>query len=180
MTLHDLTTKRCCLLGVCGFMRTSDIEPIDLDEPVSTTFSDKIILKAMSPKEKHLGLRIQKEITIRQNDDHLFLSGGGHTVVLESPYPSSASTFASCLPHVSINYLLRDIRDCHRPVYAQRIFNHIKSVMSLLLTTSRSERLRVRALRSIRALMAGASVDDVMTHGNWSIQACLPLSIVCL
>lgn len=72
MTLHDLTTKRCCLLGVCGFMRTSDIEPIDLDEPVSTTFSDKIILKAMSPKEKHLGLRIQKEITIRQNDDHLF------------------------------------------------------------------------------------------------------------
>lgn len=72
MILHDLTTKRCCLLGVCGFMRTSDIEPIDLDEPVSTTFSDKIILKAMSPKEKHLGLRIQKEITIRQNDDHLF------------------------------------------------------------------------------------------------------------
>jgi hypothetical protein len=53
-------------------MRTSDIEPIDLDEPVCTTFSDKIILKAMSPKEKHLGLRIQKEITIRQYDDHLF------------------------------------------------------------------------------------------------------------
>jgi hypothetical protein len=53
-------------------MRTSDIEPIDLDEPVCTTFSDRIILKAVSPKEKHLGLRIQKEITIRQHDDRLF------------------------------------------------------------------------------------------------------------
>jgi len=32
MALSDLTAKLCWLLGVCGFMRPSDIERIDLDD----------------------------------------------------------------------------------------------------------------------------------------------------
>ena len=71
MALLDLTTKLCWLIGVCGFMRPSDIERINLDESVCTTFSDKVILKVVSPKEKRLGQRIQKEIIIRQHDDPL-------------------------------------------------------------------------------------------------------------
>lgn len=170
MALLDLTTKLCWLLGVCGFMRPSDIERINLDESVCTTFSDKVILKVVAPKEKRLGQRIQKEIIIRQHDDPLlcpvaalqsYLSRHAHHPC-RFPHPA--------LPHVSIHYLLRDVRDCHRPVYAQRISNHIKSVMSLLPTTRQSGRIRARALGSTRALLAGASVDDVVTHGNWSNQ----------
>ena len=43
--------------------------------------------------------------------------------------------------------------------------------MNLLPTVQHKGRLRARALGSSRAIVAGASVDDVVKHGNWSSQA---------
>jgi hypothetical protein len=100
-----------------------------LDEPVCTTFSYKIILKTVSPKENHLGQRIQKEITIRQHGDHLFCPVAAVQSYLSRHAHRPRQVPHPALSHVSINYLLRDIRDCHGPFYAQRISNHIKSVM---------------------------------------------------
>jgi hypothetical protein len=151
-------------------VRLSDIERIDLDESVCTTFADKVILKVVAPKEKRLGQRIQKQIIIRQHGDPQLLPVAALQSYLSRHAHRPCRFPHPALPHVSMHYLLRDIRDCHRAVYAQRISNHIKSVMSLLPTSGQSGRLCARAMGSTRARLAGASVDDVVTHGNWSNQ----------
>jgi hypothetical protein len=140
--------------------------------------SYKIILKVVSPKEKHLDQRIQNEITIRQYDGHLFCPVmavhsymSRHT---HRPRQPSTSCPSSCLHYLFAAGYTR------WPSTGLRtgISNHIKSVMSLLPRTRGSERLRVCALWPIRALLAAASVDDIMSHGNWPIQACAFLSSV--
>ena len=158
MPLPDLTAKLCWLLGVCGFMRPSDIERVDLDKS-SLHLQDKVALTVVAPKEKRLGQRIHKDVTIRQHSDPLlcpiaalqsYLDRYAHRPC-QFPHPG--------LPHVHINCLVRDIRDYHRPVYAQRISNHIKTIMSLLPNHPPRGRLRAPALGSTRALLAGASTD---------------------
>ena len=170
MSLGDLTAKTCWLLGVCGFMRPSDIERIDMDKSTCTDIRDRIVFTVVAPKEKRLGQRVMKEVIIRSHSDPLlcpvatvrsYLARHAHRPC-HLPHPA--------LPHVTINYFIRDLRDCHRPVYAQRISNHIKSIMSLL-PSSGGRPLRARALGSTRALLAGANLDAVITHGHWSSQA---------
>jgi hypothetical protein len=78
------------------------------------------------------------------------------------------------LPHVDIHYLIRDVRDYHRPIHAQRIskyIKYIKSLMDLLPQSTGLNRLKARAIGATRAVLAGASVDDVIAHGNWSSRA---------
>ncbi|KAH8551160.1 hypothetical protein BGW37DRAFT_557641 [Umbelopsis sp. PMI_123] len=61
-------------------------------------------------------------------------------------------------------------RHPRRPIYAQRISNHINSIMTLLSDNNPKGRLRARALSSTRALLAGASPDSIVYQGNWSSQ----------
>jgi hypothetical protein len=127
MTLLDLTTKLCWLLGVCGFMRPTDIERINLHESVCKTFSDKVIVKVVAPKEKRLGQRIQKKIIIRQHDDPLLCPVAALQSYLSRHAHHPCRFPHHALPDVSIHYLLRHIRDCYRPICTQRISNDIES-----------------------------------------------------
>jgi ribosomal 50S subunit-associated protein YjgA (DUF615 family) len=98
--LSDLTAKICWLLGVYRFMRPSDIERINLDESICDHYTDKVILKVVGPKEKRLGQRITKEITIQRHDDSLIcpscycprISGKTCTPTL----PISSSCLTTC------------------------------------------------------------------------------------
>jgi hypothetical protein len=151
-------------------MHPTDIEQIDLDQSFPSSFDDRIILVIVAPKEKRLSQLIHKEIVIRQHSDPLlcpvpvlrhYTDRHAHQPC-RFPHP--------VLPQVTLNYLVRDIRDCHRPIYAQRISNHINSIMTLLSDNNPKGRLRARALSSTRALLAGASPDSIVYQGNWSSQ----------
>ena len=69
------------------------------------------------------------------------------------------------LPRLSLHYLIRDTRGCDHPVHVQQVSNHNLSSVALLPSRSRQWRLRARTLDSYRAMLAGASVDEVVTDG---------------
>jgi hypothetical protein len=50
LSIPGLTIKLCRLLGVCGNLRPSSIERIDLAQSDWTTFHDRILLQAVVPK----------------------------------------------------------------------------------------------------------------------------------
>jgi hypothetical protein len=74
------------------------------------------------------------------------------------------------LPHITINYLIRGIRNCHIPVHSQRITNHINAVMDLLPPVTHKGRLHARALGSTGAVLAEASVDEVVTMATGQVK----------
>jgi hypothetical protein len=168
MALMDLTTKLCWLLGVCGFLRPSDIERIDLRECDWTSQTDRLSLLIIDPKEKRLGQRIQKSVQIRAHPDPLLCPVAAFRTYYQRHALCPCLHPHPALSHVQLHYLIRDVRNCHRPIYAQRIGNLINSIMTKLPASRRSGRLKARALGSSRALLAGASVDDVVTHGGWA------------
>jgi hypothetical protein len=168
IALMDLTTKLCWHLGVCGFLRLSDIERIDLREYDWTSQTGSLSLLIIGPKEKRLGQRIRKSVHIRGHPDPLLCPVAAFRAYNQrhafrpglQPHPA--------LPHVQLHYLIRDVRNCHRSIYAQRIGNLINSIMNKLPASRRSGRLKARALGSSRTLLAGASVNDVVTHDGWA------------
>lgn len=171
MPLAELTKKLCWLLGLCGFLRPSDIERINLEESDWTSDEDSISLMIVCPKEKRLGQRIKKTVTIHSHSQiHLcpvaafraYIRRHAHCPCL-FPHP--------VLPHVTIHYLIRSISDCHRPIFAQRISNWANAITALLPQDPSHPRLRLRALGATRAVLAGAPVDAVVAHGHWSSEA---------
>ena len=123
-------------------MRPSDIERINLDESICDHYTDKVILKVVGPKEKRLGQRITKEITIQRHDDSLICPVATVRAYLARHAHQPCRFPHPALPHVTLNYLIRDVRDCHKPIYAQCISNHIASMMNLLPTVQHKGRLR--------------------------------------
>jgi hypothetical protein len=171
MSLPDLTAKLSWLLGVSGFLRPSDIERIDLDESDWTSYTDRILLQVVAPKEKRLSARIRKTVTIQRHPEvyccpvEAFLSYHRRHAYRPCVWPHPV------LPSTNIHYLLRDVRDCHKPIHWQRIGKYINCMMDLLPKEPWQGRLRARALGATRALLNGASVDEVVSHGNWSSRA---------
>jgi hypothetical protein len=68
LSLSNLAIKLGWLLGVCGFMRPSDIERVDTNQCEWST-SDSVLLTVVAPKEKRLGQRITKTIHIRPHSN---------------------------------------------------------------------------------------------------------------
>ncbi|KAI8136898.1 hypothetical protein BJV82DRAFT_526214, partial [Fennellomyces sp. T-0311] len=167
-----LTRKLAWLLGVCGFMRPSDIERIDLDQSsIPTRDDDPLILLVVAPKERRQGKRITKPITIARHSDAticpvrtlLAYMARIATRPCRAPHP--------CLSQVHINYLLRDLRDFNAHIRSQCIGKHIRKVMDLMPQGPQRKPVKARALGSTRAVQAGACIDDVVAHGSWSSKA---------
>jgi hypothetical protein len=119
--LLDLTAKLCLVLGVCDFMRPFDIERINLDESICDIITDKVILKIVGPKEKRLGQWITKEIIIQRHDDSLICPVATVRAYLARQEHRPCRFPHPALPYMTLNYLIRDVRDCHKPIYAQLI-----------------------------------------------------------
>jgi hypothetical protein len=75
------------------------------------------------------------------------------------------------LPHINVEYLIRDVRDCHRPIHAQRISQYVKYLEYLLTQPTGRRPLKARAVDATWAVLAGASVEDVLSHVNWLSRA---------
>jgi hypothetical protein len=165
MSIEDLTRKLCWLLALCGFLRPSDIERIDLDASDWTSKPDRIHLTVVAPKEKRFGQRIRRQVTIQaHSDSKLCPVAAFQTYIARHATPPCHGSHPT-LPHVQLNFLTRHVRDNTKPIFAQRISKYIKTVMAHMPNGSR---LNGRALGSTRALVAGASIDEVVAHGNWA------------
>ncbi|KAG0282676.1 hypothetical protein BGZ98_006663, partial [Dissophora globulifera] len=63
MSMEELTQKLCWLLGMCAFLRPSDIERIDLDN--CRVNDDFISLHVVRPKETSSGIHKAKSVILR-------------------------------------------------------------------------------------------------------------------
>ncbi|KAI8144646.1 hypothetical protein BJV82DRAFT_536349, partial [Fennellomyces sp. T-0311] len=168
----DLTRKLAWLLGVCGFMRPSDIERVDLDQSIRpATEEDPLVLFVVAPKEKRQGKHITKTVTLARHTVVLFCPVQAFLVYMRRIASSPCIAPHSCLSQVTINYLMQDLHDFSSPIKAQCIGKHIKSIMKLIPSDPSNKPIKARALGSTRAVQAGANINDVVVHGGWSSQA---------
>jgi hypothetical protein len=168
LDLLTLTQKLCWLLGICGFLRPSDIQCIDLSNGRFQLQEVSAILPILLPKETRGGSRICKYTTIKSVDDQLVCPLKAlqeyirrieeHTTLVAHPKDSS----------IQYRPLIRDVRDLDKPIGSERISKHISSLSRLIHLPSGTKLPKARAIGSTAAMKKGAKVEDVVTHGNWS------------
>ena len=168
LSISDLTKKLCWLLGTCGFLRPNDIECIDLSNNKFRVDRVAAILPIMIPKETRGGMRVCRYTTVKGHEDPLLCP-----VKALSEYLRRIEGHDDTFPHpkdptVQYRPLIRDVRDMSRPVVTDTISNHIASISGKLALPDGEKLPRARALGSTAAIQQGASVDDVVVHGNWS------------
>jgi hypothetical protein len=165
LSMSALTKKLCWLLGICGFMRPSDIEYINLAHKKFELTESQCVLPVVRPKETRNGQPIHKCITIKCHDDPLLCP-----VQTMTEYLHRIHDHKIMVPHPKnktelYRPLIRDVRFPKKPVGNDTISNHIASITELL---SLPENAKARAIGPTEAIKKGARVDDVVVHGNWS------------
>jgi len=108
---------------------------------------------------------MRRNITTSRHANPLLCLANAVRVYMEKPAHCQCRFPAPMLPRLSLHYLIRDTRGCDHPVHVQQVSNHNLSSVALLPSRSRQWRLRARTLDSYRAMLAGASVDEVVTDG---------------
>ncbi|KAG2232631.1 hypothetical protein INT48_001320 [Thamnidium elegans] len=172
MPLLQLTQKLCFLLGITGFLRPSDIERINDSK---TSVSDGTLrLVILAPKKKRSGHPIEKVVIVSEHSNQLLCP-----VTCYQSYQerfSSLSPLTRQHPRLSqLSYvpLVRNTTDHNKFIGSERISEHIKSILNLATTTAtpsslRTKAIKARAVGSTRAILAGAKLEDVLTHGSWA------------
>jgi hypothetical protein len=162
LSVNDFTTKLCWFLGVCSFLAHLDIEHIDFNSFEWTFNADELVLQVVvAPKEKGLGQRIHRTTYVHKHLDSLPCRVAAiksyYTCIAHRPcifpYP--------VLPHLSIEYLIRDVRDPFKPAHAQRIGNNVNRIMILLPLPPGQRPFKARALGSTRALLHTVSLSTM-------------------
>ncbi|KAF9201540.1 hypothetical protein BGZ59_002654, partial [Podila verticillata] len=103
-----LMHKLCWLLGVCGFMRPSDILQVDLSHPKFQLDAVACILPIVFLKEKHGGRRIRKFTAIKSHDDPLICPVQAITEYLRRITPHEIMVPHPLDPKVLYRPLIRD------------------------------------------------------------------------
>lgn len=167
MSPEELTQKLCWLLGMCAFLRPSDIERIDLDN--CRTDDEFISLHIVRPKETSAGIHKTKSVILRAHslDRQLcpvqtfkdYVRRLAHNKI-SVPHPTMSS--------LRYNPLIRQIKSPELHVGAQRISKHIAAIMSRINVPPGHRLPKARAAGSTHAAKNGVSVDDIVAQGNWS------------
>ncbi|KAG2211802.1 hypothetical protein INT45_009255 [Circinella minor] len=154
MTPTQLTHKVCWLFGVCGMMRPSDIDCIDLDQCHLTNDNPpSLLVMVVAPKEKRSGQQITHSVILKPHTDQHFCPISAYTSYRRRIAHQNCFRPHPALSHITINKFIQ--------------------IMTLLppSATSNNRRIKAHALGSSRAVQAGASVDDNIAHGSWSSAA---------
>ncbi|OAD78744.1 hypothetical protein PHYBLDRAFT_163835 [Phycomyces blakesleeanus NRRL 1555(-)] len=169
MNAIDLTRKLCWLLAICGFLRPADLERVD----DRRTSRDNGILRLVivAPKEKRSGRRIERIVAIQPHEDPLLCP-----VATYLAYKSNIAFSVCVRPHpvlsqVTLQRLVRDVRNYDRPIGSERISKHIQFLMEKIPRPSGVLLPKARALGPTLALASGASVEDILVHGSWASSA---------
>ncbi|KAI7897170.1 uncharacterized protein EV154DRAFT_597569 [Mucor mucedo] len=77
------------------------------------------------------------------------------------------------LPHLLYTALVRNITDHHKAIGSERISKQITSILcrastTFTASTSSPKTIKAWAIGSTRAILDGAKLDDVLTHGSWA------------
>ncbi|KAF9944206.1 hypothetical protein BGZ72_002661, partial [Mortierella alpina] len=138
MPFLHLTRKLCWLLGVCGFLRPDDIRCIDVCR--STWSTSTLVLFIPLPKEKRMGNRIEKTVTIHANKDPRLCPVAAYACYLtrtadhplEIPHPKDNE--------ITITPLIRNSRDLNYTVSSETISNHMDTISVKIPEVERSSR----------------------------------------
>ncbi|KAG2190934.1 hypothetical protein INT47_011417 [Mucor saturninus] len=171
MNLLQLTQKLCFLLGITGFLRPSDIEGIDDIKTMVTAGSLRLVI--IAPKEKRAGWPIKKVLVISNHSSPLLCQ-----VATDQTYKTHFLAKTPIirqhvsLPKFTYTALVQSTTNTNRCIGSERISKHIRSILSLATitatTTSTSRKtIKARTVGSIRAILAGAKLEDTLTHGSW-------------
>ncbi|KAI7862714.1 uncharacterized protein EV154DRAFT_433286 [Mucor mucedo] len=172
MNLLQLTQKLCFLLGITGFLRPSDIERIDDSKTMVTAESLRLVI--LAPKEKRAGRPIEKVVVISNHSSPLLCPVATYQTYkthfrAEPPIIRQHAR----LPQFTYTALVRNTTDTNRCIGSERISKHIRSILSLATTTATTsstsrKTIKARAVGSTRAILAGAKLEDILTHGSWA------------
>ncbi|KAI9334328.1 hypothetical protein BD770DRAFT_332826 [Pilaira anomala] len=172
MSLLRLTQKLCFLLGITGFLRPSDIERIDDSKTLIREGTLRLVI--LAPKEKRAGRPIEKVVIISPHSDTNLCP-----VICYQDYKARFISYSPIvcsharLPQLSYTALIRNTTAYTKAIGSERISNHIKSILCLATTTCTAsppgrKAVKARAVGSTRAILAGAKLEDVLTHGSWA------------
>jgi hypothetical protein len=168
LDLLTLTQKLCWLLGICGFLRPSDIQCIDLSNNRFQLQEVSAILPILLPKETRGGSRICKYTTIKNVDDHLVCPLKTLKEYIRRIEEHTSTVAHPKDPSIQYQPLIRDVRDLNKPIGSERISKHISGLSRLIHLPPGAKLPKARAIGSTAAMKKGAKVEDVVTHGNWS------------
>jgi hypothetical protein len=168
LSLQQLTTKLCWLVGVVGMFRGDDIACIDIAHAHFHVSAQVAILPVVLPKETRRHGRIRKFTTIQTHPN-----GALCPVATLQEYLSRLPPEDDLVPHykdsdVLIRPLVRDTRNLLRAVGADTINRHIASITDLIERPASSARPRARAIGASAAFKNGAPKDDIVVQANWS------------
>ncbi|KAI8594915.1 hypothetical protein EDD21DRAFT_392570 [Dissophora ornata] len=169
--LDGLTRKLCWLLGTCGFMRPDDILCVDAAQV--KIVNDNLELSVVFPKETRGFQRIINIVVLAPHPDPLLCPVAAFTEYRARTSARDTQHDHPKDPSVKYTPLVRYAlaRSLHQPVGAERISNHIKTIMRFLPIPADARPLKARAVGATLALMKGVGVEDIMIQGNWSTPA---------
>ncbi|KAI8144988.1 hypothetical protein BJV82DRAFT_488202, partial [Fennellomyces sp. T-0311] len=167
MRAIDLTRKLCFLLAITSFMRPSDIERID--DARTTVNPKELRMVVVRPKEKRNGQRIEKVIFLQRHQvDYLCPVQAYETYKTRFCQEPCVRRYPSCNgPRLIVHKLVRAVHNNHLLIGSGRISNHIKHLLRMIPQPEGTSIPKARALGSTAAVLAGASLEDVLVHGSW-------------
>lgn len=175
LAILDLTRKLCFLLGITGFMRPSDLDRVDDSRTVVSTAPLSLKLVVIGPKERRAGRPIEKVVLIRGHSNlHLcpvlcyqaYQRYFAQYPVVRKDHPTLSS--------ISLQSLLRSTTQPQCAIGSERISKHIRFILDKAVVSpshASHKTLKARAVGSTRAVLAGANLEDILTHGNWASSA---------
>jgi len=171
MDIKDLTAKTCFLLATCGLLRPDDLACADASQ--SKVVGDKLELTVVFPKEHRGGQRIIKTIVIKGHLVEAFCPVKAYVEYRRrtSDQDRFARTTHPKAETVLFTPLIRHVNRANLGLGSERISKYIQEIMKLMPRDENHRPYKARAVGATAALEKGISLDDVVTHGNWSSPA---------
>ena len=167
----QLLPKLCWLLSVCGFMRPSDIQRVDVSHS-SVLPSGELELQVVGPKEKRAGQHIIKSVFIHPHENPLVCPVATYQCYVALLTSSTLTSIKH--PHLDrfFNPLIRHIFDINKAASSETIGRHITKISHLLSLPPGLEKAPSgRSLGSSLAIEHGATSDEVQAQGFWAHSA---------
>ncbi|KAF9198966.1 hypothetical protein BGZ59_004276, partial [Podila verticillata] len=156
----QLLPKLCWLLSVCGFMRPSDIQRVDVSHS-SVLPSGELELQVVGPKEKRAGQHIIKSVFIHPHDDSLVCPVAAYICYVAFLASSTLTSVKHPYLDQTFQPLIRHISDINQAASTDTIGRHITKVSDLLPLPPGLEKMPSgRSLGSSLAIEHGASSDE--------------------
>ncbi|PVU91001.1 hypothetical protein BB561_004602 [Smittium simulii] len=164
--VETLTTKFVWLLATTGFLRASDIHRID--DAQTIVKEDKIIFKIIAPKKNRKGKPIERNCTISAHRDKILCSVLTYNIYKLNIARDLCPTLHQNFDAISVNRLLRYIKDYNKPLSVNSITRYIHKLSKLIDRPHNTPIPKAKAIGATLAAEAGIPSDQIISHAFWS------------